>query len=233
MTLRKSNLLPLLLMSGLPMAAIAGGGTVVKVDGTAVIERKQLKVAVAEATPVYSGDLLNVADLAVAQVRFEDDSVFVIPGAARLRVDTFTMPRAGTGGKAIYTLVDGGVRTITGSVSKGDKGQYELRTEEATITVSGSAYMALRCQGACATKHRAGLYVKGEDGTITVSNAGGKVRVARGQTIYVAGSQALPQHVRTSPFEDAAVSARFGIAAEFDADAHPARIEQEPAASPY
>ena len=211
-------------------AALAGGGTVVKLEGKATIERKGAKVIVAESTPVYSGDTLDVADNAAAQVRFEDDSVFVLPGVAKLRVDQFTMPVGNKGGKALYTLVEGGLRTITGRLSK--NGQYEMRTEEATITVAGSAYLAARCQGRCARKYKPGLYVKGESGTITVTSAGGKLQVKRGQTVYVASNAELPVYVRVSPFDDPVFGAGFSFSTEFDAEIHPPRIEQEPVASP-
>ena len=211
-------------------AALAGGGTVVKLEGKATIERKGAKVIVAESTPVYSGDTLDVADNAAAQVRFEDDSVFVLPGVAKLRVDQFTMPVGNKGGKALYTLVEGGLRTITGRLSK--NGQYEMRTEEATITVAGSAYLAARCQGPCARKYKPGLYVKGESGTITVTSAGGKLQVKRGQTVYVASNAELPVYVRVSPFDDPVFGAGFSFSTEFDAEIHPPRIEQEPVASP-
>lgn len=215
----------------LPLAAVAGGGTVVKLDGTAVIERKATQVVVGESTPLYSGDTLAVKE-GVAQVRFEDDSIFVVPGASRLRIDSFKMPSASSGGTAIYTLVDGGVRTITGSVSKGSKDQYELRTEEGTVTVAGSAYLAIRCQGSCARKYKAGLYVKGESGVIFMTNAAGKLKLQRGQTGYASGNTSLATRVKVSPFDDPAISAEYGVAAEFDAEVHPPRIEPEPPASP-
>lgn len=213
-------------------AAVAAGGTVVKLEGSATVVRKGTKVAVRESSPVYSGDTLEVPDNAAAQVRFEDDSVFVVPGAAKLRVDQFVTPRGGQGGKAVYTLVDGGVRTITGRVSKNKSDQYELRTEEATITVAGSAYMAMRCQGACANKYKAGLYVRAESGTIIVTTAGGQKRIKRGQTVYVAGNAELPTQVKVSPFDDPIFGADFNLSVEFDAEVHPPRIEQEPPASP-
>jgi hypothetical protein len=212
--------------------ALAGGGTVVKLDGTAVIERKATKVQVAEATPIYSGDTLNVAPDGIAQLRFEDDSIFVVPGAARLRVDTFAMPTLTSGGKAVYTLVEGAVRTITGEVSKNGKDQYELRTEEATITVAGSSYMAVRCQGECAKKYKAGLYVRGESGTVFMTTAAGRLKLQRGQTGYVANNSSLAAHVKVSPFNDPALTADFGAAAEFKTEVHPPRIEQDPPASP-
>ena len=224
--------LALVLACAAPSAAFAGGGTIVKLEGSAVIERRGTKVQVAEATPLYSGDILNVADHGVAQVHFEDDSVFVVPGAAKLRVDAFTMPTAQAGGKAVYTLVDGGLRTITGKVSKGGKDQYELRAEEGTVTVKGSAYMVLRCQGSCAKKYKAGLYVKGEQGVMTVTNAAGQLKVKRGQTGYFASKTTLGTHVKISPFNDPGITAEYGIQAEFETEVHPPRIEQDPPASP-
>lgn len=221
----------LLALAAVPTAAVAGGGTIVKLDGSAVIERKATRVAAAESTPIYSGDTLNVSQ-GTAQVRFEDDSLFVVPGAARLRVDKFTLPKGGAGGSAVYTLVDGGLRTITGTVGKGSGDQYELRTEEATITVAGSAYMAIRCQGACAKKYKAGLYVRGESGAVFMTTTAGRLKVKRSQTGYSANSGALPVHVRVSPFDDPLIAAEFGISLDFDTEVHPPRIEQEAPASP-
>jgi len=59
--------------------------------------------------------------------------------AARPANDKFTLPNGGAGGKAIYTLVEGGMRTITGTVGKRDGDEYELRAEEATLTVEKMA----------------------------------------------------------------------------------------------
>lgn len=225
------TLLLALAAAGVPATALAAGGTVVKLDGSAVIERKATRVPVAESTPIYSGDTLSVSE-GTAQVRLEDDSIFVVPGAGRLRIDSFALPNGSAGGKAIYTLVAGGFRTITGGVGKGGQDQYELRTEEATVTVAGSAYMALRCQGACAKKYRAGLYVRGESGVVFMTTTAGRLKVKRGQTGYVANSTTLGTHVKVSPFDDPQIAADYGIALEFDAEIHPPRIEQEPPASP-
>jgi len=230
--MKRASLFLALVAASVTPVALASGGTIVKLDGKAVIERKNLKVEAAESTPIYSGDTLSVAEQGLAQVLLEDDSVFVVPGASRLRIDSFAVARPGAGGKAVYTLVNGGVRTITGKVSKGGDDRYELRAEEGTITVAGSAYMALRCQGACARKHKAGLYVRGQAGTITVTNAAGKLNIRRGQTVYVADMNSLPAHVKVSPFDDPSISADFSVDAEFDTEVHPPRIEPESSASP-
>lgn len=217
----------------LSTAALAGGGTVVKVDGKASIDRKGSQVNVSESTPIYSGDSLNVADKGSAQLRMEDDSIIVVPGSAVFKIDHFQMAGRNGPGKAIYTIKEGGMRTLTGKVSKGAGDKYETRAEEGTITVQGSAYMALRCNGGgCAAKFKKGLYVKAESGTVTVANAGGSLKLHRGQVAYAATKTSVPVHVKVSPFNDPMIAAQFGINAEFDAEVHPPRIEQEPPASP-
>lgn len=230
--MKRASLLIALVAAAVTPAAFASGGTIVKLDGKAVIERRSVKVAAAESTPIYSGDTLEVADDGIAQVHLEDDSVFVVPGGARLRIDTFALAKPGAGGKAVYTLIKGGIRTITGRVSKGGGDHYELRADEGTVTVAGSAYMAIRCQGACARKHKAGFYVRGESGTISIANAAGKLSLRRGQTAYVANRDSLAVLVKTAPFDDPMISADFSVDAEFDTEVHPPRIEPELTPSP-
>ena len=234
MRVRTTPLIPILTLVAalIAPAALAGGGTVVKLDGKASIERQGKRVKVAESTPVYSGDLLEVYDKGSAQVRFEDDSIFVVPGVAKLKVEKFAMAAGGAGGEAIYTLVDGGLRTMTGKVSKNPSDKYELRSEEGTITVAGSAYMALRCMDACAKKYKKGLYVRGEAGVITVTNAGGQIKFGRNDTVYAADNATAGVKVKVSPFDDPLLSANYNIDLDFDAEAHPPRIEPELSASP-
>ena len=212
-------------------AAFAGGGTIVKIQGNPDLIRKGRHVTATEAAPIYSGDMLNVPEGAVAQLHFDDDSVFVVPGAAKFRIDEFKMPVAGTGGRAIYTLLDGGIRTIAGSI-EGAKGQYELRTPEGTVTVNGSAYTVLRCTGACAKKHPEGLYVKADSGIINVKSSGGSISLKSRQIAYTPVGGGTPIGVRASPFGDPELAGSFENIADFSVDIHPPRIEPELSASP-
>lgn len=226
------TLIPALLLVLAAPAALAGGGTAVSVTGKAVVERNGTRMPLEADAPVYSGDVVDVDDKGSAQLRFEDDSVFVVPGVSRFRVDEFQAPVKGQGGKAIYTLLDGGMRTLTGLI-KGGKGHYELRTEEATITVQGSAYAALRCQGPCSSKYKPGLYVKGEAGVITVTNPQGELKLQPGQMAYVALGQAPVRAARgTTPFDDPLTAGTFAIDFQIDTQVHPPRIEGESSASP-
>lgn len=216
----------------LPASIAMARGTIVKLDGTAAVERQGQSVPAAAASPVRRGDTLKVGPHSRAQLRLDDDSVFTVAGAASLRIDDFSYAPSGRGRKAIYTLQEGGFRTITGAIGKQPQDQYEVRTEQATITVKGSAYSTLICKSQCGSTHRAGLYVKGESGVIILTNPSGQLQLRAGEVAYVQGGASAPVTVTVSPFDDPAVAAEFEVEVQFDTEIHPPRVEPEPPASP-
>ena len=215
----------------LPMVA-AADGAVVAIEGKAGLERGKEKLNVVEALNVQAGDTLSVSPQSKVQLQFDDDSVFTIPGAAVMRVDAFDLPAEGaTGpGKAVYTLVDGGIRTITGRISKHPQDTYELHTDLATITVKGSAYAAVRCRKQCAGA-KAGLYVRADKGLITVGNGAGKLQLRPGEVGYVESPESAPVKVTQSPFLDPVFASGFTLDERLEGR-EPPRIEQESPVSP-
>lgn len=228
--MKTHSLLSTLLL--LAPAAVLGSGTVLDVDGNVTIDRAGQQITAARATELRTGDTLKVGPMAKARVQFEDDSIFAIPGPATFHVDQFQMPTGKVGGRAVYTLKEGGLRTITGSISKGKNDRYEMHTEEATITVAGSGYSSIRCAGACASKFKAGLYVRGESGVITVVNDGGRIRLNPGQVAYVKDKGTAPAATPKSPFAEPQFAGEFELDTRIEGEAHPPRIEQERPASP-
>jgi hypothetical protein len=215
-------------------AAVASGGTVVKVEGTASVERGGRQLPLAEPFPVQSGDTVKVAEQSKVQLHFQDDSVFALASGTDLRIEQFTLARKENAGSAIFSLLRGGLRTITGLIGKGTRDTYEMRTPMATIGIRGSAYSAILCASTCSAtgKFKAGLYLYAESGLIIVGNTAGKLNLKAGQTAYVASNTSAPVLVRISPFSDPQFSADFGIDLDFDVEVHPPRIEQDPPASP-
>lgn len=211
-------------------APAMASGTVVAVEGSVTISSNGQTFKAARATPLETGAVLTVGSLGKVRLHFEDDSLFSIPGPTTLKVDEFRMP-TGAGGRAVYTLESGGLRTRTGTIGRAGNDIYEMRTEEATIRVAGSGYSALRCQGSCATRFKAGLYVRAEDGVIDVANAAGQLKLRKGQGAFVARGVA-PVLAVVSPLNDPEFAASFGDFPELDTIAHPPRIEGEPPASP-
>lgn len=225
------NLPAVLAIAALALPLYAGaGGTVTSADGKASVERAGNKVAVAPALPIEAGDTLSVTAQSKVEVQFDDDSLFAIPGPAVLRVDEFNLPKSGPG-RAVYTLVDGGVRTVTGRISKNPGDVYELHTDLAIVTVKGSAYTALRCRGKCAGM-KPGLYVRAERGQITVANGRGKLILLPGQTAFVEAPGAAPAPAKESPFADPVFASGFAFSETLEGGREPPRIEKEPPVSP-
>lgn len=210
----------------------AAGGTLMLTEGKVLIEHNGQSFPASRGADFQSGDTLTVGPAANAQVQFEDGSVFAVPGTASFKVDAFAMPTPAGGGKAQYTLQEGGLRTITGQISKHKDDDYAMHTPEATITVEGSAYSALRCTNQCG-KHKPGLYVRGEAGVITVANPGATLKLKRGQIAYVAAATSAPILVKDSPFSDPKFAASFAAEIKIEGETHlPPRVEPEPPASP-
>lgn len=216
----------------LPAAALAGGA-VLSVEGKAAVERGAQTLSVVEALPVEAGDTLTVLAQSRVQLQFDDDSLFTVPGATVLRVDAFDLPAEGASapGRAVYTLVDGGLRTITGRISKRAQDVYELHTDLATVTVKGSAYAAVRCRAQCAGA-KPGLYVRADQGLITVGNSAGKLQLRPGEVGYVESPEASPIRVQNSPFLDPVFASGFTFDPRFEGAGDPPRIEQETPVSP-
>ena len=214
----------------LPTLAAAAGGAVVSVEGKAALERGKESLNVVDALPVAPGDTLSVLPQSKVQLQFDDDSLFTVPGAAVLRVDAFDLPKTGPG-KAVYTLVDGGLRTITGRISKHAQDTYELHTDLATVTVKGSAYAAVRCRKQCAGS-KAGLYVRADKGLITVANDAGKLQLRPGEVAFVESPQSAPARVQNSPFLDPVFASGFTFEDRLEGAGDPPRIEQETPVSP-
>ncbi len=216
-------------LSLLPALA-AADGTVTSVEGKAALERGQQSLNVVEAQLVQAGDTLSVQAQSKVQLHFEDDSLFTVPGAAVLRVDAFELPAQGPG-KAVYTLVDGGLRTITGRISKNASDVYELHTDLATVTARGSAYAAARCRKVCAGA-KPGLYVRAEKGLITLTNGAGTLTLRPGQIAYVGSPESAPGRTLVSPFLDPVFASGFTFDDLIETGSEPPRIEQDLPASP-
>lgn len=223
----------LLLAAVLVSPAVAAGGAVVSVEGRAAVERGARTLNVVEALPVQPGDTLTVRPQSKVQLQFDDDSLFTIPGAAVLRVDAFDLPARGAPdpGRAVYTLVDGGLRTITGRIGKGARDVYELHTDLATVTVKGSAYAAARCRTACAGA-KPGLYVRADKGLITLASTAGALQLRPGEVGYVEAPQSAPVRVQTSPFLDPVFASGFAFEDRLEGAGEPPRIEPETPVSP-
>lgn len=154
-------LLCMSLCSGLVTAAsVPEAGIVVMAAGQATAQgTDQTNRTLARRSPVFVGDKLVTAADSQVQLRMKDGAMISLGPNAEFIIKAYTDDA--TGDKkdaAVLTLVQGGLRTISGSI---DKSAYKMETPIATLGIRGTVF---------------DVYVKG-DGTTTVVLRDGAVDV--------------------------------------------------------
>lgn len=212
--------------------ALADSGVIVQSHGSTTVRSQGKEAPLAVGSKVGTGDVVHTGPDGAVQINFDDDSLFSLSGDSELRVDKFEMAHNGSGGSAIFSLLHGGMRTVTGKVSKGPQDRYELRTSPVTIGVHGTAYSALICETKCAAKgYKPGVYVKDHSGVVILTNSGGKLSLRAGQVAYASSQASAAVIVKASPFDDPDIAAGLRLDTKFEIDVNPPRIEPEPPAS--
>lgn len=131
-----------LLESTVARAVFVRRGLVAKsVDGVS----RDLKAGSA----IFEGDTLVTRSNAYAILVFKDKSRVSLQANTVFRVDAMKFeekkPKEST---ALFSLLRGGLRTITGLIGKLNPRKYSMRTTVATIGIRGTGY-DLMCTGAC------------------------------------------------------------------------------------
>ena len=127
---------------------------------------------------LYADDLLKTAAKGRLQVRFSDGSRLSLKPKTEFRIAEYSFDAANPeDGKALYKLLKGGMRTISGKIGKVNKENYKLETVVATIGIRGTHY------GTEFTP--SGLYTETLDGKVVVETDEGVVEVSAGESVSV------------------------------------------------
>lgn len=193
-------LLVLMLLPGVGAWAADPAGKVLFATGRAeVVDSAGDARPMERGAPVRAGDTLVTFD-GRAQVRMSDGSSFSLEPFTRLRIDEYLDGEslAARAGRAFYSLLKGGFRTITGRIGSEREEEYAVATAVADIGIRGTTYRALLCQGDCARRAGGqgrddGLHVGVSAGTVFLRNDAGVVDVTAGQSAFVAARDTLPE----------------------------------------
>lgn len=181
-----------------------------KADGT-------VKVLAAK-SEVESGDTLVAEKNTYAQIRFIDNSEITLRPGTTFRIDNFAYdadkPEADS---AAFSLVKGGLRSITGLLGKRNKEKFQLKTPAATIGIRGTTFIAQWVEPALPSAPTPdlvpGLHVAVLDGAIAVTNPGGAQNFAAGQFGFVPNMTARPIVLPQNPGLKFAPPPTFNIGA--------------------
>lgn len=163
-----------------------------KVDGTT----KVLSINSA----VEQGDILVTEKKTYARIKFIDNSEMNMRPGTQLKISQYIFDQAKPqDDKAVYNLIRGGLRAITGLIGKrGDQNSYKFIAETAVMGVRGTTYECKICEGNCGAVPN-GLYFFVLEGIINVSNTAGSQDVNAGQYVYVQTAASMPQILPGNP----------------------------------
>ena len=103
-------------------------------------------------TPLQVGDVVKTGSRSFAILTLEDGSRLTIRPSSSFTVEQINAKKDKTA-SAILRLFRGGLRAITGFISKKNHNGYRLRTPVATIGIRGTQFDARLCGKDCATEN--------------------------------------------------------------------------------
>ncbi|MCY7305938.1 MAG: FecR family protein [Rhodoferax sp.] len=178
-------------------AAAAAGNFLLVTGGVQVVNAQGASRAATTGGTVDSGDTVMTQG-GRTQIRFTDSGLVSLQPGTEFKLADYRFREAGgTGESAIFNLVKGSIRVITGIVGRRSRTDFLVNTPTATIGIRGTEFLATMCASSCAQAD--GLYVQTGEGVITVRNALGEVDVSRGQTAFVASANSSPQRTSAAP----------------------------------
>jgi hypothetical protein len=194
-----------MLWSGAAGAHAAVAGVVVKLSGAMSARGAggTLK-PLAPQSEVAGGDTLVTGAQSYALVRFIDNSEMTLRPNTTLAIDGFSFDGAHPEtDHAAYTLVKGGLRSITGLLGKRSKEKFTMKTPSATIGIRGTTFF-LEVIGAAGEDAASpgldpGLHVHVSEGGISLVNDAGQFQYDPGQFGYIKDYRTKPVKMFANP----------------------------------
>lgn len=132
---------------------------------------------------VGSGETIDTGN-GRAQVRFTDGAQVSLQPQTQFRIDDYRFSGKADGSeKGFFSLLKGGLRTITGLVGRSNRENYKVTTTVATIGIRGTEY---------SVAYGNSINVSTGLGTTVVCNAVDCIDVNSGETAYVKDGNTKP-----------------------------------------
>jgi hypothetical protein len=197
------------LVVGALVGLLAGGvalgeaGKVVFAVGDVAALRGTARVPLAAGATFDAGDTIVTAAQSHAQLRFTDDALVALKPDSEFRIERYNFNGSQDGTEiAVFRLVKGGFRTLTGQIGKISSDRYQVLTTQATIGIRGTHYQVQVCapeqcrEGEAAV--RAGMYGGVYEGRIAIANVFGSSEYGTDEFFFVPDGEA-PQRFLAPP----------------------------------
>jgi hypothetical protein len=126
-----------------PPSALANAGALVQfsIGGVSAISAAGDSRLLSKGGRLASGDVVRTGIDGRAQLRFDDGAIVSLQPQSEFRLDDYRYPGVANGEeKGFFSLLRGGLRTITGLIGRGNLKAYKINTAVATIGVRGTEY---------------------------------------------------------------------------------------------
>lgn len=171
----------------LALAAVAAPaaqvGETVFARGAASASRAGELVLLGKGSPILEGDVVTTAERSFAILAFNDGTRVTLRPGTVFQVEQFA--HGGREERTLLTLFKGGLRAVTGLISRRNPEGFRLRTPVATIGIRGTDFTARICDADCA---REAASHPSATATPTTPVAG-RVSFVRGQLTAIGGGR--------------------------------------------
>ena len=188
----------------LPLLAHAQGvGRTLVSVGEVVAVRDAKEIPLRAGSEVRVGDTLRLGRDSNAQVRLNDESVIALRSETEFRIEDFRFRNDPASDNALFRLLRGGLRTVTGVIGRVNQDAYRLETPVGYVGIRGTHFTLVQCAAQCLNKDGSvapsGAYGGVSDGRIGVVNQSGEKVFGRDEYFYVASITAPPQTLIAPP----------------------------------
>ncbi len=155
------------------------------VQGTRVLQR---------GSSIYVADTIVVGSDSKAQIKFSDGGLLNLIPDTEFRVNEYRYKKLFKKDRFSSELVQGGFRSMSGSIAKKNPDEYEIKTPTSTIGIRGTVIEARIVEGV--------VYVGCESGQAFVKNEAGSALIGRDaptQYVAVPSRAATPQPTAQRP----------------------------------
>ena len=199
--------LALAALACVPQAGFALTGQITQIAG-AVLARGDdgQSRLLALNSAVREGAQLVTADNSFARVKWGDGGEIVLRANSQLKVNAYNYEESSpTQDNVALSLIKGGLRAVTGLLTRRNPQNYSVTTPTSTIGIRGTHFGALYCNNDCVNVPTPaggppadGLHVDVADGRIIVVTQAGAMEFSVGQFGYVQSGAVTPVQVPES-----------------------------------
>lgn len=189
-------------------AATTAGRVVFATGNPVATDAAGAERSLSRGNDVFAGDDLRTPVNSRLQVSFVDGGFISLQPDSEYRIDEYRWSGKPDGTEsAVYHLIKGGIRAVTGLIGKEHHDSYKVVTAAATIGIRGTGFNTRICHGDCAGRAD-GLYHSTWEGITYVRNNTQEVNVPTGRGVYVRDINSSIQFLSQPPVVTAVQTAR-------------------------